>query len=40
LGMTTVLVGLGAEANTDAFVHFRAPRLAAFLAEARVKEPV
>ena len=40
LGMTTVLVGLGAEANTDAFIHFRAPRLAAFLAAARVREPV
>jgi len=40
LGMTTVLVGLGAEANTDAFIHHRASRLAAFLAEARVKEPV
>jgi len=38
LGMTTVLVGLGAEANTDPFIHHRAPRLAAFLAEARVKE--
>jgi putative hydrolase of the HAD superfamily len=40
LGMTTVLVGLGAEANSDTFIHFRAPRLAAFLAEARVREPV
>ena len=40
LGMTTVLVGLGAEANTDAFIHFRAPRLAAFLVGARVREPV
>ena len=39
-GMTTVLVGLGAEANADAFVDFRAPSLAAFLAGARVKEPV
>jgi putative hydrolase of the HAD superfamily len=38
LGMTTVLVGLGAEANTDPFVHHRAPRLAPFLAESRVKE--
>jgi putative hydrolase of the HAD superfamily len=40
LGMTTVLVGLGAEANNDAFVDFRAPSLAVFLAGARVKEPV
>jgi putative hydrolase of the HAD superfamily len=39
LGMTTVLVGLGAETNADAFVDFRAPSLAAFLAGARVKEP-
>ena len=39
LGMTTVLVGLGAEANTDAFVRYRAPRLAGFLAQARIKEP-
>ena len=38
LGMTTVLVGLGAEANTDPFVHHRAPRLTPFLVEARVKE--
>jgi putative hydrolase of the HAD superfamily len=38
LGMTTVLVGLGAEANTDLFVRHRAPHLAPFLAEARVKE--
>ena len=40
LGITTVLVGPDAEANTDAFIHFRAPSLAAFLAEARVREPV
>ncbi len=39
LGMTTVLVGAGADANTDAFVNHRAPRLADFLADARVKEP-
>ena len=39
LGMTTVLVGLNAEANTDTFIRFRAPRLAAFLAAARVREP-
>jgi len=39
LGMTTVLVGAGADANTDAFVNHRAPRLADFLAGARVKEP-
>jgi putative hydrolase of the HAD superfamily len=38
LGMTTVLVGLGAEANADVFVDHRAPRLTAFLAAARVKE--
>ena len=40
LGMTTVLVGPGAEANTDRFVHYRTPRLAPFLAAARVKETV
>jgi putative hydrolase of the HAD superfamily len=39
LGMTTVLVGAGADANADAFVNHRAPRLADFLADARVKEP-
>jgi putative hydrolase of the HAD superfamily len=39
LGMTTVLVGAGAEANTDAFVRHRAPSLAQFLADALVKEP-
>jgi putative hydrolase of the HAD superfamily len=39
LGMTTVLVGAGAEANADPFVRHRAPRLAAFLAGVRVKEP-
>jgi putative hydrolase of the HAD superfamily len=39
LGMTTVLVGAGAEANADPFVRHRAPRLAAFLADVRVKEP-
>ncbi|HVN00012.1 MAG TPA: pyrimidine 5'-nucleotidase [Caulobacteraceae bacterium] len=40
LGMTTVLVGLGAEANDEPFVDHRAPRLAPFLASARVKETV
>jgi putative hydrolase of the HAD superfamily len=39
LGMTTVLVGGEAGANADPFVHHRAPRLAEFLAAARVKEP-
>jgi putative hydrolase of the HAD superfamily len=39
LGMTTVLVGAGAEANADPFVRHRAPKLAAFLADVRVKEP-
>jgi putative hydrolase of the HAD superfamily len=39
LGMTTVLVGLDAADNTDRFVTYRTPRLAAFLAEARTKEP-
>jgi putative hydrolase of the HAD superfamily len=40
LGMTTVLVGRDAEANSDPFIRHRAPSLAAFLAEARVWEPV
>jgi putative hydrolase of the HAD superfamily len=40
LGMTTVLVGSGATANSDRFVRYRAPDLAAFLRAARVKEPV
>ena len=40
LGMTTVLVGRDAETNTDAFIRHRARSLAAFLAEARVREPV
>jgi putative hydrolase of the HAD superfamily len=40
LGMTTVLVGRDAEANRDTFIRHRAPSLAAFLAEARVREPV
>ncbi len=40
LGMTTVLVGLGAEENADAFVDHRAPSLAPFLAAARLKETV
>jgi len=39
LGMTTVLVGAGCEANAEAFVHHRAPQLAHFLADVRVKEP-
>lgn len=39
LGMTTVLVGPHAAANTDPFVRHRAPSLAAFLEAARVKEP-
>jgi putative hydrolase of the HAD superfamily len=39
LGMTTVLVGAGAQANCDAFVRHRAPNLAEFLAAALVKEP-
>jgi putative hydrolase of the HAD superfamily len=38
LGMTTVLVGEGAEACEADFVHHRAPDLAAFLAGARVRE--
>jgi putative hydrolase of the HAD superfamily len=40
LGMTTVLVGPDAASNTDPFVDHRAPRLAPFLAAARVKETV
>jgi putative hydrolase of the HAD superfamily len=39
LGMTTVLVGQDAGRNTDRYVHYRAPGLAAFLSEAQVKEP-
>jgi putative hydrolase of the HAD superfamily len=39
LGMTTVLVGAGAAANRDPFVHHRATNLAAFLAGALVREP-
>lgn len=39
LGMTTVLVGAGCEANDDGFVHHRAPQLALFLADIRVTEP-
>jgi putative hydrolase of the HAD superfamily len=39
LGMTTVLVGARADANTHPFVHHRAPKLADFLADVRVKEP-
>jgi putative hydrolase of the HAD superfamily len=38
LGMTTVLVGVGADANADPFVRHRAPNLAQFLAAARVTE--
>jgi len=40
LGMTTVLVGPGAEQNIDPFVNHRTASLTAFLAEARVKETV
>lgn len=40
LGMTTVLVGLDVASNADPFVTYRAPRLAPFLAAARVKETV
>lgn len=39
LGMTTVLVGRDAAANADPFVRHRAPSLAAFLSQARVREP-
>jgi putative hydrolase of the HAD superfamily len=39
LGMTTVLVGAGCEANDDPRVHHRAPQLARFLADIRVTEP-
>lgn len=39
LGMTTVLVGAGVQANRDTFVRHRAPNLAQFLANALVKEP-
>ena len=38
LGMTTVLVGLGAERCRAPYVHHRAENLAAFLAAAQVKE--
>jgi putative hydrolase of the HAD superfamily len=38
LGMTTVLVGPGALASTEPFVHHRTDNLAAFLAAARVQE--
>ncbi|MFI4975694.1 MAG: pyrimidine 5'-nucleotidase [Caulobacterales bacterium] len=38
LGMTTVLVGSGAEASTAPFVRHRAPRLARFLADAHVMD--
>ena len=38
LGMTTVLVGPYAEASTAPFVHHRAGDLAAFLAQAQIKE--
>ncbi|HEY1929486.1 MAG TPA: pyrimidine 5'-nucleotidase [Caulobacteraceae bacterium] len=38
LGMTTVLVGPYAEASTASFVHHRASDLAAFLAQANIKE--
>ena len=39
LGMTTVLVGAGADTNAHPFVRHRAPNLAQFLAAALVKEP-
>ncbi len=38
LGMTTVLVGPHAQANTADFVHYRTPALTPFLSAARVKE--
>lgn len=38
LGMTTVLVGSNAPANTNSFVRHRAPDLAAFLAGARLQQ--
>jgi putative hydrolase of the HAD superfamily len=38
LGMTTVLVGLGANASPETFIDYRAENLAAFLAAARIKE--
>ena len=38
LGMTTVLVGPDAHANTDPFVHHRTADLAAFLTHARLAE--
>ena len=38
LGMTTVLVGLDSEGCEASFIDHRAPRLAAFLAAARIKE--
>jgi putative hydrolase of the HAD superfamily len=38
LGMTTVLVGSHAQANTDPFVRHRAPDLAAFLANAQLQQ--
>ncbi len=40
LGMTTVLVGLDAADNAERFVDYRTASLAAFLADARVKETV
>jgi putative hydrolase of the HAD superfamily len=39
LGMTTVLVGADGGADTAAYVDYRTPNLAAFLAGAIVKEP-
>jgi putative hydrolase of the HAD superfamily len=38
LGMTTILVGEAASSPAAPFVHYRAPDLAAFLADARLKE--
>ena len=40
LGMTTVLVGAHAGDSTAPFVHYRAPRLAPFLATARVNQRI
>ncbi len=40
LGMTTILVGAHAEASASDFVDYRTHRLAPFLAQARVKEPL
>ena len=39
LGMTTVLVGPHAEASTAPYVRYKTPKLAPFLAQARLKDP-